>query len=469
MISIHIAQKHYQELLTHLHPGDGKEAVAFGLCGQLFGTERTKLLIHKLVVIPYEHCIERAPDRVQWRSTLLPALFAEARENNWSIIKFHSHPANCMEFSDYDDESDQLLFPRIYNWLDSDQPHASVIVTPNGDMCGRIVDSQGNFQPIDAIWLAGHDIRQLSNSPVNEDRAIPQFSKRITQTFGDKTFQLLQNLNIGVIGCSGTGGPVIEQLVRNGVGSLLLVDPDVVDYGNLNRIPYSTLEDAQNSIPKVALFKRAIKNIGLGTKVDAVQSDIFDRDVIKKLADCDILIGCMDTVDGRHLLNKLATFYLIPYFDLGVKLVADGQGGVDDVCGQYHYLIPGESSLLSRGVYDAGALHASSLYRTDPAAYQEFKKDGYIQGVNTNRPAVVSINTMTSSLAVLDLLARLHPYRKFLNSELEFCRVSLPNMLMLPSRKRSDSCSALARYIGLGDVEPMLYNPELSEQEEQVA
>ena len=49
-------------------------------------------------------------------------------------------------------------------------------------------------------------------------------------------------MSIAVVGCSGTGSPVIEQLARLGVGRLVLVDPDRVEEKNLNRIVNATRE-----------------------------------------------------------------------------------------------------------------------------------------------------------------------------------------------------------------------------------
>ena len=101
--------------------------------------------------------------------------------------------------------------------------------------------------------------------------------------------------------------------------------------------------------------------MGLGTSVRTLASTLFDSAVVRELASCDVLFGCMDTVDGRHLLNKLAAFYLIPYFDLGVKIEADGLGGVNQVCGSVHYLQPGGSSLLSRHVYSLEQVRAAGM------------------------------------------------------------------------------------------------------------
>ena len=214
-----------------------------------------------------------------------------------------------------------------------------------------------------------------------------------------------------MVGCSGTGSPLVEQLARNCVGALVLVDPDRVEEKNLNRILNATMEDARLARLKVDVAARAIRAMDLGTVVETYPSSLFDPNTVRAVAGCDVVFGCMDSIDGRHLLNKLATFYLLPYFDLGVKLEADGRGGVDQVCGTVHYLQPGGSSLLSRHVYTMDQVRAAGLYRTDPAAYRAQLDDGYIRGVQEDRPAVVQLNSLLASLAINEFLARLHPYR----------------------------------------------------------
>ena len=104
--------------------------------------------------------------------------------------------------------------------------------------------------------------------------------------------------------------------------------------------------------------------MGLGTVVDTYPTSLFDARAVRAVASCDVVFGCMDSIDGRHLLNKLATFYLLPYFDMGVKIEADGAGGVDQVCGTVHYLQPGGSSLLSRHVYTMEQVRAAGIYST---------------------------------------------------------------------------------------------------------
>ena len=59
---------------------------------------------------------------------------------------------------------------------------------------------------------------------------------------------------LAALGCSGTGSIVVEQLARNCIGELVLVDSDHVEHKNLNRIVNSTADDAGASAGDVARF-----------------------------------------------------------------------------------------------------------------------------------------------------------------------------------------------------------------------
>ena len=180
---------------------------------------------------------------------------------------------------------------------------------------------------------------------------------RNKQAFGEKTIEILKNLKIGVVGCSGTGSPTIEQLVRLGVGELVLVDPDKGELANINRIYGLTIDDVKHSRLKVESIKKHIQNIGLETVVNAFPCLVQEsQDVINELATCDLIFGCVDSAEGRHYLNLISHYYLVPLIDIGVKLSADGIGGIDSINGNIHYVSPGSVSLLERKVYSSEKL-----------------------------------------------------------------------------------------------------------------
>ena len=257
---------------------------------------------------------------------------------------------------------------------------------------------------------------------------------------------------------------MVEMLARLGVGRLVLVDPDGVEEKNLNRIFNATRDDANHDRRKVDVLTRAISAMGLGTDVLPIVENLISREVVLAVAECDVVFGCMDSVEGRHLLNRLAACYSIPYFDLGVKLKADGHGGIEEACGAVHYLRPDGASLLDRRVYSLGTLKSEGLRRTDPAAYLDQVKAGYIHGVLEDRPAVISINTQVAACAVNEFLARLHPYRLDGNAESAVVRISFMDGTVARERDAASS-EMFASIIGRGDSEPVLGMSELSVRE----
>jgi hypothetical protein len=444
----------HASLFKHLLPGDGLEAVAVALCGRHVTDGTNILTIHKILPIPHEKC-ERRHARITWPTALAMDVIEEATRKGMGILKIHSHPdpGYFDRFSEVDDESDRELFPSLHSWTDDGLPHASAVMLSDGRVFGRFVSSDGEFSRIDRVTIVGDDI--LFFDPAGDECADSDVQLRTRQAFGDKTTLLLRSLRIGIVGCSGTGSWVAEQLARLGVGEIVLVDPDRVERKNLNRIIGACAADADAHRVKVEAIAASLRTYGTKVRVHAYPSSAAERPTTDVLAACDILFGCMDSVMGREVLNRIAVLYLIPYIDLGVQLRADGKGGIDTICGSVHYLLPDGSSLLSREVYTPEMLRTEDLLRADPDRYAAELKAGYIRGVAVGAPAVVSINGLCASTAVNELLARLHPYRIEPNSAYRWQQFDLVNSFW-QNWECSEPCKALGKYAGRGDMIPFL-------------
>ncbi|MGX5688336.1 HesA/MoeB/ThiF family protein [Arcticibacter tournemirensis] len=399
----------HTKLMKHLFCGDGKESVAVALCGRHRNNEREILIVNELKLIPNEECYARDYDHLHWPTTSIHNFFTRVSGADMAIVKIHCHPGGYDQFSETDNRSDHEFFDSVFGWSDSDAPHASIIMLPGGEMFGRFFYSDLSHRPIDRITIVG-DVIQIQEQVTLVNGAA--FALRTIQAFGQKTYNILHRLRIAVVGCSGTGSPTIEQLARLGVGELILIDPDRIEHKNLNRILNATSDDAESERFKVDVLKHAVTQMGLGTAVTAMPVNLYDsKQALEALASCDVIFGCMDSVDGRHLLNQLCSFYLIPYFDLGVKLEADGTGGINKICGTVHYIQPGKSSLITRGLYTTEDLRAAAQFRKNPEEYEALSKNAYIKNINVSSPAVISVNMMVSSHAINEFLNRIHPYK----------------------------------------------------------
>lgn len=462
-ITLTMTEDQHRRLHTHLFPGDGKEAVAVILCARCDGDRRHRLLVRYIEEIPHAQC-ERTAVGVTWQTEAIEDVLDRAEAEQLSFMKIHSHPNGYLAFSPTDNKSDDLLLPMVRGSTGLDVPHGSAIMLPSGEVFGRVLTADG-LTAIECVNVVGDDLQFWY--PGGGDKAVPGFAASHAQIFDEGTIERLRRLSVAVVGCSGTGSPVIEQLFRLGVGEIVLVDDDHIEERNVNRILNSSMDDAAEKRPKTDVIGDAIDRAGLGTRVVRVTGNLWSPRVVREVAQCDVVLGCMDTIDGRYLLNTLATFYLQPYFDIGVRLdaVRDGpnKGKIREVCGTVHYLLPGKSSLMTRGLFTMKQVADAGLRRTDPAAHAQQVKDGYIAGVQGHRPAVISVNMYAASLAVNELLARLHPFREEANGEYGSVTFSLASMELMYER-HNEPCELLEPHIGKGDMRPLLRLTELSEK-----
>ncbi len=456
---LRIAGVHVEDLHRHLFPGDGKEAVAFALCGRHRATDHDVLLVQEVLPVPYKDCPIRMADQITWRTDAIEPLLLRASQATprLGVVKFHSHPTGYEDFSRTDDISDRDLFPSIYGWVDDHGPHASIVMLPDRRMFGRSIDNENRFHRLEQILVADHDICIFGKSV---SAALPAHAERHAQVFGERTSGRLRQLAIGVVGCSGTGSFVIEMLARLGVKRLVLVDPDRVEYRNLNRIVGTTAADAATGRSKVEVLGAHVARIGLATRVEIVPRQLASVEAVLALASCDVLFGCMDSHDGRRTLNRLASFYVQPYFDCGVGLVADGTGSIDDVTAASHYVQPGRSTLLARRVISQRRADAEAMARRDPEQYRALHAEKYVEGAEIDSPAVISVNALAAALVVNEFLARLHPFRQTANAD--YASVRLKYDAMLLDVEQETEASPLRRALGRGDVQPLLDLPELS-------
>jgi tRNA A37 threonylcarbamoyladenosine dehydratase len=92
---------------------------------------------------------------------------------------------------------------------------------------------------------------------------LPTFVASHAQAFDEGTIKRMRRLSIAVIGCSGTGSPIVEQCMRLGASEPVLVDDDRIEDRNVNRILNSTIRDARDARSKVDVLADAIPLLGL--------------------------------------------------------------------------------------------------------------------------------------------------------------------------------------------------------------
>jgi len=130
--------------------------------------------------------------------------------------------------------------------------------------------------------------------------------QRLLPVVGDAGQERLRSASVAVVGMGALGCVSADQLVRAGVGRLVLIDRDVVELTNLQRQPLYTEADAAGSVPKVAAAARRLQEVNSTVCLEPHAADLTARNATAMLADCDVIIDGTDNFETRYLLNDVA-------------------------------------------------------------------------------------------------------------------------------------------------------------------
>jgi ThiF family/Prokaryotic homologs of the JAB domain len=397
-----------EQLQHHLFPGDGLEAAALLLCPQV-GTRRQKLLGREIVAVPYGRCA-RTRDSITWPGEFVESAIDRAAIQGDIVLAVHSHPGGLFAFSHVDDESDRILMGALRQG--TERIAGSALMIPGGAIRARLYEKDNTSAPVDLVMTVGADISSWWDDGATAAGPLP-----VAMAFTSDMRSRLARMSVCVIGVSGTGSIVAEQLARLGVGEIILIDFDKLEARNLNRILNSSLADVDAL--KVEMFAGAIRRYRRDCDVIPLASSISTREAILAACEADVLFSCVDTAEGRHIADRLSAYFAMPLFDVGVAIPteasSDGGRRIAEVYGRVDYVYPGGSSLMDRGVYDAALLETEYLARVAPQALSRKVADGYLRGMAEEAPGVITLNMRAASACVIEFLARMFPFRQFPN------------------------------------------------------
>ncbi|KAF9649686.1 hypothetical protein BDM02DRAFT_3166226, partial [Thelephora ganbajun] len=150
----------------------------------------------------------------------------------------------------------------------------------------------------------------------------------------------LKQSSVIVVGAGGLGCPALQYLAAAGVGTLGIVDHDVVEPSNLQRQILHT-ED-RLGVSKTASAATAIKGLNSSVKVHAYQEMISPSNAVRILEQYDIILDCTDNLPTRYLLSDAAVLLGKPLVS-GAAQRYDGQLCVYNLgedCPCYRCLFP---------------------------------------------------------------------------------------------------------------------------------
>ena len=140
-----------------------------------------------------------------------------------------------------------------------------------------------------------------------------KFTGRTAKALGTEVMEKLQSLQFCVVGCGGTGANFGEMLVRSGATRLILIDGDIVDESNLNRVSGFAWPDTD--CRKVDALKARLDAIRPGLQIHTLPTSFKEREDIlddplgqparDAVHDADVVFVGTDTNTSRLAIEAL--------------------------------------------------------------------------------------------------------------------------------------------------------------------
>lgn len=127
--------------------------------------------------------------------------------------------------------------------------------------------------------------------------------QRTELVIGKENVNKLKKSKVCICGIGGVGSYVLEALARAGIGTLIIIDKDVVDITNVNRQLIATVDNVGKD--KVEEAKIRINSINPNIQIIAIKDHIDSTNVDEYIeSDCDYVVDAIDSVESKISIIK---------------------------------------------------------------------------------------------------------------------------------------------------------------------
>ena len=131
---------------------------------------------------------------------------------------------------------------------------------------------------------------------------IERFSRQLVlKNIGPKGQKKILSSKILIVGVGGLGCPAAESLVRAGIGTIGLIDNDIVDISNIHRQSLFNSKDIKKN--KVSVAAKKLKEINPLTKIVTYKSRLSKKNIKKIIKDYETIIDGSDNFKTKFLIN----------------------------------------------------------------------------------------------------------------------------------------------------------------------
>ena len=143
------------------------------------------------------------------------------------------------------------------------------------------------------------------------DSELERYARHIVlREIGGAGQNRLRAAKVLVVGAGGLGSPVLEYLAAAGVGTISIVDHDVVSLSNLQR--QVLFDDQHLGRAKVVAARERLRRLNPGVSVLPVQTRLNSSNAEDLLRCHDLILDGTDSFDVRQIVNRATVLLGVP-------------------------------------------------------------------------------------------------------------------------------------------------------------
>ena len=385
-----------KELIRRLVRDDGQEDICLATYRPSTGLTRFSALIR--AVIPPK----RGDRRVHGNATVTADYILRgadaAQRDDCGLVLLHSHPgASRWQSMSRPDRDCEASYANLVREITGLPLVGMTLATRDHTWSARHWD-MGIGRAVDCTHCTNVRIigDRLAISWNDEDQPPPRsmYSQdRTVNAWGPKRQADLARRKVLVVGGGSVGLDVFVRLAAAGLMELTLMDFDVVEVRNLDRLIGATHRDAILRRPKIHVAEREATSAATAGSchIQGSSWSICEPEGLKLALDHDLIFSCVDRTWPRAVLNALAYSDLIPVIDGGIAIDVFDSGEMRNATWRSHVVRPGRPCMSCNGQIDISSVPLERQGLLDDPAY--------IRGARKPR-SVVNPNVAPLSLSV---------------------------------------------------------------------
>ena len=206
---------------------------------------------------------------------------------------------------------------RVLN--DDGTPRSLINIYINGKNAKFSSGMQTTLQDGDDVYI----LPAVAGGSELSSEDLDRYSRQIMlEEIGYQGQLKLQQAKVCVVGVGGLGNPITTRLVAMGVGTIRIVDRDVIELSNLHR--QTMFDDSDVGEIKVEAAEKKLQKLNPNVTIEALPISVNDYTALEVVDGCDLVIDALDSVNARYSLNKACVQKNIP-FVTGAAVGVSGQ------------------------------------------------------------------------------------------------------------------------------------------------